>query len=237
MASKCRWMGTLTGRLVASRKSVHRFRFTILVWVRLTCGGEENNNFEFFYFSPLCGRRRETDSRLLASSTSLNEQTQSFSLYPNVPSYQRVFRSCTAGAAYKTERWGSNNPQLCSSGRKNIIFKFAATCLMRNWTGPRSPVRIICHLYLLCSYPLMESMALRTEQRVSGLFTIIRRALTLVARLRSLLAEFAQIVHLHTARASWNLPHVYCSYLRCSCTLMIVFVFLFVFWTRPRHTC
>ena len=70
--------------------------------------------------------------------------------------------SCTAGAASKTGRWGSNNPQLCSSWRKNIIFKLAATCLMRNWTGPRSPVRIICHLYLLCSYPLMESMALRT---------------------------------------------------------------------------
>ena len=79
-----------------------------------------------------------------------------------MPSYQRVFRSCTAGAASKTGRWGSNNPQLCSSWRKNIIFKLAATCLMRNWTGPRSPVRIICHLYLLCSYPLMESMALRT---------------------------------------------------------------------------
>ena len=40
------------------------------------------------------------------------------------------------------------------------------------------------------------------SQRVSALFTIIRRAPTLVARLRSLLAEFAQIVHLHTARAS-----------------------------------
>ena len=81
MASKCRWMGTLTGRLVASRKSVHRFRFTILVWVRLTCGGEENNNFEFFYFSPLCGRRRETDSRLMASSTSLLEQKRNPSLF------------------------------------------------------------------------------------------------------------------------------------------------------------
>ena len=75
---------------------------------------------------------------------------------------KRVFRSCTAGAASKTGRWGSNNPQLCSSWRNKIIFKLAATCLMRNWTGPRSPVRIICHLYLLCSYPLMESMALRT---------------------------------------------------------------------------
>ena len=53
MASKCRWMGTLTGRLVASRKSVHRFRFTILVWVRLTCGGEENNNLELFFISHL----------------------------------------------------------------------------------------------------------------------------------------------------------------------------------------
>ena len=35
----------------------------------------------FFYFSPLCGRRRETDSRLMASSTSLLEQKRNPSLF------------------------------------------------------------------------------------------------------------------------------------------------------------
>ena len=37
IASKCLWMGTLTGRLVASKKSVKRFLSIILVWATLTC--------------------------------------------------------------------------------------------------------------------------------------------------------------------------------------------------------
>ena len=56
IASKCLWMGTLTGRLVASKKSVKRFLSIILVWATLTCLPPI---FRFFFtFHLKLGRRK-----------------------------------------------------------------------------------------------------------------------------------------------------------------------------------
>ena len=165
IASKCLWMGTLTGRLVASKKSVKRFLSIILVWATLTC--LQLTYLGSLTFSPQAGTKKERRSRLSRSSTlPLGKQNLCWLFCP----------------FFTTLGWFSKTAQveivhLANLGvGMNMIpsSQHAATCslcVMRNWTGrldylpslpaliphgiPRSAFPMYCSLLWVAPPPVL----------------------------------------------------------------------------------
>ena len=141
MASKCLWMGTLTGRLVASKKSVNRFLEMILVWATLTWTLWHSG----LTSPPQAGKTKETSrSRLSGSSTlPLGSSTFSslFSLFYHT-SYQSLLQARAEESTSKSAEVKIVQLSTWAVCLEDIWLpssQHGATCslhLMRNWTGP-----------------------------------------------------------------------------------------------------
>ena len=160
-------MGTLTGRLVASKKSVKRFLSIILVWATLTC--LQLTYLGSLTFSPQAGTKKERRSRLSRSSTlPLGSQNLCWLFYPFFYNTGLVFKNCA----------GRNCPPCQSWCWYEYDSKLPA----------RSNVFLVCHEKLnrspglsaisTCSYPSWHS-ALRIP---NVLLASVGRAPTRVAR-------------------------------------------------------